>query len=660
MTIHKGKTHIFTARDGEQNSVITLKAGQNETLSIPSLQIEGGELIAYGNNVGNSVLGLSTESEICPAPNQFSYACAIYGNEAFIGNEFIGEAFRYTYTSSWKIDTKYSFGSSISSDLSWMSIAEDICVASDEQFTGVIEKSGGVWSTATYTSTAGNLLLSKYIDCISGYVVGTNNTRDTLRICIKGAVEAGKWNQTPDYSINLGSTITGLQINNVGIYVVYGTNKISKRNYTGTEVSSISLDNAEYLGVNDEFIICSTTDGLIYFYNVSNNSLINIIDTEKTITALKIDKYLTDDKTAIFTTATEQHLLFYDSYAAKWVFTKNNPETTSNVIQNFGISDGYILTVDPTVDHTTSLGTGYFLNYRLFNGTGTSIIGQVKAIDNEGIIIENNNPLTIETVDGSIINGISSDYAQLLTYSLGVKEGIIDTLTSTTTSTSTLTSTSITTTSITGSTANMSTSLTTPLITSGTDIEMNEIVRITDTTDNTGSSTGSLQLSGGLSVAKNMYLNGVIEEPNRPYFIATKNANQNNLFPSVYNLITFETIDTNGTFASNAYTVPHNGIYSFNVNYEMYNTGSSWGATSYLRFYVAYTRSAVTTYKQVLGLGPANIDQQDGYLTLSSSINLSLQVGDTVEAYIFIVGSGGMDVISDDTQFSGFMLAKLS
>ena len=204
--------------------------------------------------------------------------------------------------------------------------------------------------------------------------------------------------------------------------------------------------------------------------------------------------------------------------------------------------------------------------------------------------------------------------------------------------------------------------LTTGSITSGTkgNVVSTEITQITDTTDNTGISTGSLQVAGGISVAKNMYLNGVIEEPNRPYFIATKNANQNNLFPSVYNLITFETIDTNGTFASNAYTVPHNGIYSFNVNYEMYNTGSSWGATSYLRFYVAYTRSAVTTYKQVLGLGPANIDQQDGYLTLSSSINLSLQVGDTVEAYIFIVGSGGMDVISDDTQFSGFMLAKLS
>lgn len=689
--IHKGKTHIFTARDGSENPIITLKAGQGETLNIEGLSAGGGSLVAYGD-IDTVSIGTATSNPFTQDPIRdlsLKGACAL-GDDYFTCEKNRLGFVRYI---DGVYDDFYRTDNSNTGPIASMSIYDSIAVVADTDDTGILEKSGGTWANPTYnpaSSGENNLVGGNKIDCIQGYVITQPfNTPQTLNIHIKGSTIADTWDIAPTVQVALGATITSNQINSTAIYVCYGADKISIRDHdTGAETDSISLVGANLLAVNDTYILC-TVGSVVYAYLVSDNSLINSVDTSDTIVDIKINK-ATAGRTAIYTTATEQFVLFYSTGTGTW--QKDNTDIgISNASNSVAITDTKIMCVDPLTVQTASNseGTSYFSPYQILQESNATI-GYVKAVDNVGIQIKNDGILAFGPINTIPIPAASSSSAQITCFSAGFEESVIDTLESTqatitTLSSTTASATNLTTTTATITTGNITTinsttinnaqtitannavcttSLTTPVINGVSNIlTIPDIVKVTDTTDSTAAATGSLQVTGGAAIAKNLYVGELIEMPTLPLFRATRTSSQtiSNTTSTtiVYNSASLNQGLGNFNISTGQFTCGLTGYYKFDVITRLDCTSTGWGALNYVRlFFIINTSTGFTLFS---GDPSAVRTSQDDYL-LSSSFGYYINSGDVCEIKIFVDGASSasnlMVVGGTSDYFSGYLVNK--
>lgn len=689
-TVHKGKTHIFSARDGSENPIITLKAGQGETLNIEGLSAGGGSLIAFGD-IDTVSIGTATSNPFTQDPIRdlsLKGACAL-GDDYFTCEKNRLGFVRYI---DGVYDDFYRTDNSNTGPIASMSIYDSIAVVADTDDTGILEKTGGTWANPTYnpaSSGENNLVGGNKIDCIQGYVITQPfNTPGTLNIHIKGSTIADTWDIAPTVQQVLGATITSNQINSTAIYVCYGADKISIRDHdTGAETDSISLVGANLLAVNDTYILC-TVGSVVYAYLVSDNSLINSVDTSDTIVDIKINK-ATDGRTAIYTTATEQFVLFYSTGSGTW--QKSSTDVgISNASNSVAITDTKIMCVDPLTVQTASNseGTSYFSPYEILQETGATI-GYVKAIDGTGIEIKNDGILAFGPINTIPIPAASSSSAQITCFSAGFEQSVIDTLTSTTTSITNLTATSATISSLINTTATITTgnittinsttinnaqtitmnngvcttSLTTPVINGVSNIlTIPDIVKITDTTDSTAAATGALQVSGGAAIASNLFVGNLIEEPLRPAFLASRST-----VLTISNLtnttIIYPTVELNqgaGNYdnTTGIFTTGQAGFYLFIYSHKLQMTSTGWGALNNFNLYF-YTDA---TFTEISVDEPSAVRGSGDEYTKSGSFIKYIASGVACKINIIVDGAASATnftkVGERTTFFGGFLLNK--
>ena len=159
---------------------------------------------------------------------------------------------------------------------------------------------------------------------------------------------------------------------------------------------------------------------------------------------------------------------------------------------------------------------------------------------------------------------------------------------------------------------------------------------------------------------------GRVLQPTKPAFRVEKRAsNQGSLANGVNTAVTFEheVFDIGGNFANNKFTAPITGIYHFESCCRVYPTGASGGQFTLAQLSLYKGGSKFTELTQHashannLGGGEAWL----GNLNINGSATLSLNAGEEIEVYVYLVGSGQTFVINADalgrtTYFSGLLI----
>jgi len=119
---------------------------------------------------------------------------------------------------------------------------------------------------------------------------------------------------------------------------------------------------------------------------------------------------------------------------------------------------------------------------------------------------------------------------------------------------------------------------------------------------------------------------------------------------STYTALPFdaEYFDSNSNFDSTTnkgrYTVPVNGFYYFNANYQVSNPAG-------------YVYSKFYKNGAVISIGQSNYYSTAQSVGSSATALLQLTAGDYIEYYYYVDGVKTMDVATGSTRFSGFLVS---
>ncbi len=183
----------------------------------------------------------------------------------------------------------------------------------------------------------------------------------------------------------------------------------------------------------------------------------------------------------------------------------------------------------------------------------------------------------------------------------------------------------------------------------GTTGTFSDVVSVDDTTDSTSTTTGSIHTDGGLGVAKDTYLGGVVNMAGQPTFLAFKetgDGNQDNATGNGTDIkITYPTeqkdVGADFNVSTSVHTAPLTGEYVYTVGYFVQNLTSSM---TFLKLTLV-TSNDTYTLNRVDGF---SIQDSSASILQTWAAVVPMDASDTAEVHIQVSNGAGdtVDIIA--------------